>query len=491
MYQKMEILFGFDDQHFSSFSKGVVGYLRESGVEVTAQARTSKTTIRDYLRNNPFCYTVVLTEALNEKSKYTAEELAELTDDRDLNIIVVLSATHKGTPYMHTLYSAGITSAIFQDGKRGLSPKNACQYILRKRSRREAREYYGISDRKFDLGFLGNDTFVEYYNALSDDSYGENLIERFISVCGRLSHKQVADFIRRLDKNTRDELVMFEEFHVILQLLKKVGIDLKIKRPKKGVSVGLKDGDRILLEARDNMENKVKKTPIIPVQSAEMQEGTAVEFDAHVSELEVGTDSLTGLLGNGKSEDAGAGSELLEQIHDMKEDASDEMKILDFDELIAGMGVSLDAMQKDETSFEQDISPMTEDITVATMESEAHISKAVPKDDSIAITADMTKAERKAALKEIAKRERETKKALKLEKKIEKTAQKSQKKEKKEKSKEKEVVASSVLETEPVEKKQKKPVDKVLVVLTLMAVTLFGCLVFMGLVVGGIVPFPV
>ena len=178
-------------------------------------------------------------------------------------------------------------------------------------------------------------------------------------------------------------------------------------------------------------------------------------------------------------------------MQDLKEDVSDEMKILDFDELIAGMDVSLETTQNVETSFEQGLSPRTEDSVVFSTESETKINKSVLDDDSIAITSDMTKAERKAALKEITKREREAKKTLKLEKRMEKIAQKSQKGKKKKKNKEIEVIAPPVLETEPVEKKQRKSVDKVFVVLTLMAVALFGCLIFMGLVVGGAVPFPV
>lgn len=233
--EKLPILFGF-------MEKAVEGPIKDllwsKGYEADIQVRTTKFSIMKYLEQHTECNVVVLKEAVGEKETYIADELAQLTELRDINVIVILSERHKGTEYMSTLHAAGITSALFHKGrKNGPSVLDVASLILQKRSRKKAREYYGIGGDKIGSAFLDNTTYVELYNILKK---GEGtLIENFVKVCSELYVDQAYDFIRRLPKDDLDMLAQYEEFHKILQSLKKKGYGLKIKKPKT-VRVGLK-----------------------------------------------------------------------------------------------------------------------------------------------------------------------------------------------------------------------------------------------------------
>lgn len=234
------VLMGFDEP---AFENNIVRYFQNRGYEVRTVVKRTKATIRDYLRSDQDCRTVILKE-VNENVKYTADELATLTDEKELNLVVVLNDRHRGTEYMEILYRAGITSAIFQSGrKRGASVKDIAELAIHKRSRREAREYYGLEDKTVELGFLGNDTFVEYYASLNSPEYGDTLLERLINVLRRMNASQMGDFIRRLPDDVIDEVKKYEEFWKIVDVLLSVGVEVNIKRPK-NLSLGLMTGEQ-------------------------------------------------------------------------------------------------------------------------------------------------------------------------------------------------------------------------------------------------------
>lgn len=233
---QLQILLGFDEPEFE---KGLRACFENMGYNVHIIVKFTKLSIREYLHNNPDCQAAVLLEVSTNGTMYTAEELAQLTDERDLNIVAVVGGRHKGTAFMETLYGAGITSAILQEGIRGAKVKDVCELILHKRPRKDARVYYGLADKHIDLGFLNNQDYVEFYNYFKENEAELTCVERFIRLCDRLSPPQLADFIRRLPENELSELVQYEEFHVVLGLLRKEGIRFNVKRPKK-LLIGLK-----------------------------------------------------------------------------------------------------------------------------------------------------------------------------------------------------------------------------------------------------------
>ena len=135
---------------------------------------------------------------------------------------------------MQILYGAGITSAVFQYGRKGgPTLKNIVELVVKKRTRKEARNYYGIADRSVELEFLGNETFIGYFNLLFSDKLGETLIERFMQLCARMNRGQIADFIRRLPEEMINELSTDAEFQNICKTVSGGNIPFSVEAPKK------------------------------------------------------------------------------------------------------------------------------------------------------------------------------------------------------------------------------------------------------------------
>lgn len=229
------ILCGFD---VPEFEKKMKVLLKEKGIEATTYTQLSKKGVKDFLEQNPKCDTVILLEASNFKKSYTAEEVAALTDKREINVIIVLSSRHIGTDYMKTLYVAGITNAIFQMGRKdGASAKDIVERIVHKRNRQEARKYYGIEHLDLDpTVMMDRDTYAECLERLHKE---EHLLVNYLQVCAELSPKQIADFTKRIPAEDRDYLAQFEEFHMLMDAIRKLGVEIKVKRPRK-TTVGMK-----------------------------------------------------------------------------------------------------------------------------------------------------------------------------------------------------------------------------------------------------------
>lgn len=236
--EEMNILFGFD---VPVFQVEVENYLKNMGYKVNSCVRTTKAAIRKEIESGS-CHCAVLREVLNNNGnieKYSADELAILTDERDINIVVVLNDNLRGTPYMRILYGANITSAVYQSGRTGgATAKGIGELLIKKRSREEARDVYGIDGRLAPAYSLSSNIFLECMQRLRYDNSDENLIERFIQCCKSLTYKQTAEFIQKIPAEIRDELILYEEFHTIVGILKSCGMDLKIRKPKK-MMIGL------------------------------------------------------------------------------------------------------------------------------------------------------------------------------------------------------------------------------------------------------------
>ena len=144
---------------------------------------------------------------------------------------------------MKTLYVAGVTNAIFQMGRKdGASAKDIVERIINKRNRQEARKYYGIEHLDLDPSvMIDMDTYAEYYKRLHAD---EQLLVNYLKVCSDMSPKQIADFTKRMPAEDRAYLEQFEEFHMLMEAVKSMGVVIKVKRPKKTV-VGMKVAPQI------------------------------------------------------------------------------------------------------------------------------------------------------------------------------------------------------------------------------------------------------
>ncbi len=271
MDNKLQILCGFENE---AFEEALVKELKREGHEAVLHVRYSKESVKEFLEKNTGCGTVILTEKMG-KVKYTAEELAQLTDKRDVNVVVIISPRLKGTEFVKTLYTANITGAIFQEGRGGVGPRDVAEQIVNRRSRKDARVYYGIEGQKLDMGTLDEDTYVEYYNRLTN---GDFILKNYIDLCVKMTPQQIADFTKRLPKETLSELGKYEEFYLIVDLLREFKIDLKIKKPKKvaiGFSkkpqLGMSEGGLTFStpKVEEPMEEPVKEDAVSPAPAVE------------------------------------------------------------------------------------------------------------------------------------------------------------------------------------------------------------------------------
>lgn len=237
------ILFGFDD---TDIVRTIVNAVKRQRNEVEFATATTKDAIRDYLYRNKTVTTLILREVMGTES-FSAEELAQLNDTMNYNIIVVVDASHRGQPFMQTLYAAGITSAILLGEKSGAAPATIADLVLNQRSRKKARDYYGMSNVNVKIDILTSDMFVEKFAMLTNESIGFNIIDRYVQVVRRLAVKQAVDFTRKLPPNIIRELMEYEEYYKVLDYFKRNGYKVNTGKRPKNLKKGL--SDEVFLEA--------------------------------------------------------------------------------------------------------------------------------------------------------------------------------------------------------------------------------------------------
>lgn len=243
--REMHILFGFANEQIE---RAVKKYVESNGYRVSTKSIATKKSIREYLMKNRDCGVAILQERVGMETYRNPEELAALTDNRNVNVVIVLSSRHKGTDFMVRLYNAGIMNAIFTEGRNGATVRDIGYLVMKGRSRKEAREYYGIDAKRTDAEMPEEaGASLDLYEIFSQ---GEgSTVENYFEVCRNLSISQIADFTKMLPGETKEELAQYEEFHTMLSLLRKAGYDLKIGRPKK-VSIAFRETLRLEMSAR-------------------------------------------------------------------------------------------------------------------------------------------------------------------------------------------------------------------------------------------------
>lgn len=230
----LNIVFGFEE---AKFQKTIERTLIGLGHEVHIQCKYSKNAVADFLRTHREYTHVVLKENFS-RSKYTDVELAELTEERDINVIVVLAKSHKGTPYMETLYAAGITGALFMEGNGNsdATVQNVTELLLHKRKRVDARKYYGIGEKvNIRLNSISDGKLSDLLQSLDDVSYGSDVGKRFAQLCTTLSPKQVVDFITRMPRDTKAALEKCDDYWMVITALEAHGVTIKSKKYQQNI----------------------------------------------------------------------------------------------------------------------------------------------------------------------------------------------------------------------------------------------------------------
>lgn len=185
---------------------------RGYGLEIIHRYR--KEGVLQYINENHSFHTIILQEILQQSSPYTAEDLAALTDERNVNVIVSLDPNHYGNEFMRTIYTAGIMNALFD---KDAYADQIIDLIIKGRSRKEARKYYGIENRmdaEKEMELINEDKMERYLNYLYDGPY-EECESRYEFVASQLSPYEHLNFIKQLPPQITKLLVENETYLTI------------------------------------------------------------------------------------------------------------------------------------------------------------------------------------------------------------------------------------------------------------------------------------
>lgn len=242
------IIFGLDDK---PFQRNIENKLVKMGNQVQCVYKYSYISIMDYLAHHSDVTTIIISEYAGMHS-YTAQEIATFTDSHDLNVVVALSEDKRGQEYMSVLYSAGITSALFQIGRKHISDDDIINLILHKRSNKDARKYYGISIDGSQKSSLNETELKMCLDALNDPTYGVDVVERFGKIAVRLGPRLTSYLFSKMPDSMIKEMKQYEEFYMIIEKLREAGIDLHIRKPKRKLKSIYDDAPQI--ESRRDLE---------------------------------------------------------------------------------------------------------------------------------------------------------------------------------------------------------------------------------------------
>lgn len=275
--KEINVLFGFDNQKVEEY---ICSELGKSGITVNYQVKSTKNTISSFVQSHPDYNNIVLLEVMNKSrdvrlARWEADEIAALTDDQDMNVIVVLDESkkeqlHKGTEYMQILYAANIMNAIYNDGKKNNNCLGEMVNLLKKtRTRKEAREYYGISEY-VEIDFLSSSEFRTLCRRLYDPKLGDSTAERFEKLCSKLNNEQIADFIRRMPLEVKKELEQTDTYQHIYEFVSHEIIPCETTGIITTESSIEKEKTRIKKHKKRAKEADIKKNPALTLSEKTM-----------------------------------------------------------------------------------------------------------------------------------------------------------------------------------------------------------------------------
>jgi len=173
------ILCGLTNADSEEFKTEIAKVAKENGYEAVCVSRYRKEGIRQYIREHSEFRTLVLQESMQPNYPYTADELSELMDNFHLNIVISLRKVHRGSPYMKTLYTAGILNALYEEDA---TAQNVFNKILYPRTRGECRKYYQIQnarDAERALDIVDEERMKQYVSYIEEAGNQDEIIRRY------------------------------------------------------------------------------------------------------------------------------------------------------------------------------------------------------------------------------------------------------------------------------------------------------------------------
>lgn len=219
--EKMYILCGLAGKGENDVRNALIEKAEKLGYEAVCVSRYRKEGIRQYIAEHPEFRIVLLQESMQSSYPYTAEELAELMDDYNLNIIVSLNKSHKANPYMKILYAAGILNALFEEDA---TASNIMNLILYPRTRRACREYYQITnaaDVMETLEIVDEQKMKGFAEYIEESDTDSEILDKYRYVAKSVKIIENIYLARHLSEHVKTILAADDEFQKYLMLQKK------------------------------------------------------------------------------------------------------------------------------------------------------------------------------------------------------------------------------------------------------------------------------
>lgn len=222
---KFNILLGLMNSD-ENYANQVKAALKEYGVYVDSIAcKYKKLGIDQYINENSEINVVIVSEYLESISPYTVKDFSKILDkNSDVILIPVIMQKHKGGVFAKELYQVGVFNAVFEEDA---SMDAIAKLILRKRSRKEARVYYGIQDE--DAGNSGaNIIKCREYISLADDY--DTVVGNARYIKDSVTDKEFYIILSGLSDNIKEKLIKSEEFSsYFAQEKEKLPVKTKVK----------------------------------------------------------------------------------------------------------------------------------------------------------------------------------------------------------------------------------------------------------------------
>ena len=170
----------------------------EKGLKLQIVSRYRKEGVYQYVTEHPEYQYVILQEILQSSSPYTAEDVALLTEERDVRVIIVLNKNHAGNRYMRVLYAAGILDALYEEDAYA---EKIAELLCRGRTRKEARRYYGIesaADVEKAMQIIDEDRLKSFLSYIESGGPYNETISRYEFVATRMTAVENLHLIRNM-----------------------------------------------------------------------------------------------------------------------------------------------------------------------------------------------------------------------------------------------------------------------------------------------------
>lgn len=219
------------DKHDKETEDGIRKQLMAQGYDPQFIIRHKKKDIKEYLANDVYCSYAIIMEIADDGA-WNENELADLVDERNINLVVVLTNQRRSQPtFLMTLYAAGITCAVFEE--KGVNELEVADLLIHPRSRRKTREYYRIDTKNISVRSLTNEMYNSLCIRLADSDYGASPMARLLNVAIEINPYQMGDFLERIPQEIRQTLEEYQEYGQLISQLRESKVYVRYKRPKK------------------------------------------------------------------------------------------------------------------------------------------------------------------------------------------------------------------------------------------------------------------